>query len=506
VLGGPVYDLGRSVGFSQRDNIYGTSRATAMGGAFTSLGADLSSMGINPAGLGMYQSSDWSITAALNMDGMQTVSPNMHKEALVGGGNKTTFGLNNLGVAYNVFNSSGTLTSLTLGFGYNRSANFNSRTSFDTFGEGSTIGEAFSHQINSMTAAGVPKSSLYWDENPWMNPDIYIDEWPAVLGFQTWVVDDENQLGDFGYFTDAIPSDTHFTSVSRGGVHEYNFSIGTNLSNILYLGATVGLNEISYQEDTTYEEYYSASVPLETLWFDQRTTLMGSGLNAKLGAVIRPVEALRIGVAFHLPTYYNITRTYQGWMGTALGESNTGEPLADAIRFKTAPRLLAGISGVIGGRAVVALDWDVDWNGNIRTRGLSENDTQIAKHTSQKMFAPAHTFRAGLEIMASDVVSLRLGGSWMPDFFKDDFMLNDPIIRTSSSITAGLGLNIGRNGYLDMAYVYTCARMSDYDLWFYDDGTSLASQWDGTLGSETNRFYTPIRTRHMVTLTLGSRF
>jgi hypothetical protein len=497
-----VYDLGRSVMFSQRDNIYGTSRATAMGGAFTSLGADLSSMSINPAGLGMYQSSDWGITAALNMDGMRTSSSG---GALSQGGKKTTFGLNNLGAAYNVYNSSGALTSLTLGFGYNRSANFNSRTSFDTFDEDSTIGEAFSHQINRMLGEGLPMGNLNWDANPWMNPDIYIDEWPGVLGWQTTVVDDIGG-NSVGYYTDAIPSDTHFTSVSQGGVHEYNFSMGANLSNIVYLGATVGLNEISYQEDTTYEEYYGPSVPLETLWFDQRTTIMGSGLNAKVGAVIRPVEALRIGIAFHLPTYYNITRTYQAWMGTALAESNTGEPLADAIRFQTAPRLLAGISGVIGGRAIVALDWDVDWNGNIRTRGLSENDTQIAKQTSQKMFRPAHTFKAGLEVMASDVVSLRLGGSWMPDFFKDDYMLNDPIIRTSSSISAGLGLNIGRNGYLDMAYVYTRARMSDYDLWFYDDGVSLASQWDGTWGSETNRFYTPTRTRHMVTLTLGSRF
>ncbi len=507
VLAGPVYDIGRSVMFSQHDNIYGTSRATAMGGAFTSLGADLSSMSINPAGLGMYQSSDWGITAALTMEGMRTASPNMHPAALSSSGNKTSFGLNNLGIAYNVFNSSDTFTSLTLGFSYNRSANFNSRTSFDTFGEGSTIGEAFSHQINWMLDDGLSMGDLDWDASPWTNHEnIYLNEWAAVLGWQTFVVDDLGD-GSVGYYTDAIPCDTHFTSVSKGGVYEYNFSGGANIGNFLYLGATVGLNEISYQEDTTYEEYYNGDlVPLGTLWFDQITTIRGSGLTAKLGAVIRPAEALRIGIAFHLPTYYNITKSYQGWMGTAEAESDTSSPLMDNIRFKTAPRLLMGISGVIGGRAVLALDWNVDWNNTIHSRGLSPDRIEASKQNSREKFRPAHTFRAGLEVMPSDFVSLRLGGSWMPDFMKDDFLINDPIIRSSYSVSAGLGFNIGRNGYLDMAYVYNHAKMSDYDLWFYDDGVALAGQWDGSPGAEIDRFYTPTRTRHMVTLTIGSRF
>ncbi|MCC8034918.1 MAG: transporter, partial [Rikenellaceae bacterium] len=41
---------------------FGTARSVAMGSAFTSLGADLVSMHINPAGLGMYQTSEIGIT------------------------------------------------------------------------------------------------------------------------------------------------------------------------------------------------------------------------------------------------------------------------------------------------------------------------------------------------------------------------------------------------------------------------------------------------------------
>ena len=41
---------------------FGTARSMAMGGAFVSLGADLSSMSINPAGLGMYQHNELVLT------------------------------------------------------------------------------------------------------------------------------------------------------------------------------------------------------------------------------------------------------------------------------------------------------------------------------------------------------------------------------------------------------------------------------------------------------------
>ena len=51
---------------SQTQFNFGTARAMAMAGAFTSLGADLSSMSINPAGLGMYRHGDISITPMMS--------------------------------------------------------------------------------------------------------------------------------------------------------------------------------------------------------------------------------------------------------------------------------------------------------------------------------------------------------------------------------------------------------------------------------------------------------
>lgn len=506
VIAAPVFDAGLRMLFSQHDPTYGTARVAAMGGAFTSLGADLSSMSINPAGLGMYHRSDWGFTQALSADGMHTTSPNMRPGTLSAGGGKVSYGLNNVGIAYNVFNSSGTFTSLTIGFGYNRAANFNSRTKIDTFGDNSSIAEMFARQLNYHS---IPSSALESSANPFENLAIGFEQWGAVLGYNTGLVG-VNGEGEYGYTLGITPTDSYFGSVTKGGVYEYDFSLGANLGNYLYLGATLGATDLNYTENTSYEERYSQSEYVGDMWLDQTTRVTGSGVTAKLGLIARPTEALRIGVAFHLPTYYTTEKYYEGAMGvwdkTTEREhrADTGLPLISTSKFHTAPRLLAGISGIFSSRAIAALDWEVAWYNKMHAR----NDADASLTQSSNLYKPAHTFRAGLEYILNDNVSLRAGGSLTLDFMrKDDFVANNPTIRNGFSITGGTGFKLGRNGYIDVAYVYNRSKMVDYDFYFFNsEGDIPTSQYDTVNGTQLDRIYTPARDHHMLTVTLGSRF
>ena len=97
-------------------HVFGTARVMGMGGAFTSLGADLSSMSLNPAGLGMYRRNEISLTPLVPMAKASTAGTASWK-----GNSKSQFAFANVGVALNVFESSrSSLTSLTLGIGMNR--------------------------------------------------------------------------------------------------------------------------------------------------------------------------------------------------------------------------------------------------------------------------------------------------------------------------------------------------------------------------------------------------
>ena len=53
---------GESIARLSQPQLFGTARSMAMANAFASLGGDVASMSINPAGLGMYRHNELSIT------------------------------------------------------------------------------------------------------------------------------------------------------------------------------------------------------------------------------------------------------------------------------------------------------------------------------------------------------------------------------------------------------------------------------------------------------------
>ncbi|MDR2890561.1 MAG: hypothetical protein LBV18_03020 [Alistipes sp.] len=495
VINAPYVDAGRMLLFSQDDMTYGTSRTVAMGGAFVSLGADLSSMGINPAGLGMYQSSDWGITQALSINSTHTgITAPPVSGSFAADGDRVSYGLNNFGAAFNVFNGSKGLTSLTLGFTYNRAANFNSRTRLRTTGEGASIADMYARQLDNMVDSGVDADFLL--------DDAWSEELGAVLGYEAGLVG----LGAQGFHSNAGagPFSSEFSSLTRGGIYEYDFSAGANISNFLYLGATVSVKEINYHDRTTYGEGSAAG----SASLSQESTIDGSGVSAKFGVVVRPLPALRIGAAIHLPVLYSLEHDYEGTM-RAFDRVRLSESYVET--FRTAPRLLVGVSGVVADRAILALDWEAAWYDRI---GLRENtlEAEVASEAaSEAAYKTAHTLRFGFEYLASEATSLRAGAGYMFDFMRPgadggEAVVGYPTVRSGYSLSAGVGFNVGERSYVDFAYMFNRARLTPYELYYYERDGQFTAQYSTDGGRDVPRDYRPLKNMHQITLTLGARF
>ncbi len=501
VILAPYFDTSHMSLFSQNDFFYGTSRSAAMGGAFTSLGADLSSININPAGLGMYQSSDWGITQALSINTMATSAKNMSPGMLTSGGSRVSYGLNNVGMAYNLFNRSGTLTSMTFGFSYNRVANFNSHTSVRTLGESSSIVEMFHNQMNYKR---LPFSEAETADPFYYDPPI-LDYWGAILGYHTWLLGDDGT--NYTIMNGLVPADSYFRSVTKGGIYEYDFSLGANISNIVYIGATLGATHINYREENSYGEGYEHA-DVGGMEYTQDTRISGTGLTAKLGVIARPLPALRVGVALHLPTFYSVDKSYSSVMESGEHRKTSGDPLVDKRSFTTAPRLLTGVSYVIADRIIVALDYDVAWYGMIHDRTENSIHAEESKSESRGLYKAAHSLRAGVEVSLSDRMSFRAGGGYKFDFMEDKHFLSygNPAPKSGYHLSAGVGFNIGRNGYIDLTYLFNRQNYTDYDYYYYNDGVNIVSQYDKVGDNDYDRAYSQRRNHHMITLTFGSRF
>ena len=97
-----------------QEDLNGTARYVGMGGAMEALGADLSTISTNPAGIGLFRKSNVNISFGL-------VSQDNAKSVM--GGNKTNMSFDQAGFVYS--SRTGKTSYLNLAFNFHKSRNFN---------------------------------------------------------------------------------------------------------------------------------------------------------------------------------------------------------------------------------------------------------------------------------------------------------------------------------------------------------------------------------------------
>jgi long-subunit fatty acid transport protein len=207
--------------------------------------------------------------------------------------------------------------------------------------------------------------------------------------------------------------------------------------------------------------------------YSQTVGISGSGINFKIGAILRPIEPLRIGLAVHTPTWTSVRHEYQASMRTSFfGESD--QSATTMINrwdwsYRTPTRLTAGISYTFGQWAALAFDYERIWYDSISL--MERHDTWLVDHyaaEAQELFRPTNNFKAGLEVWALPGLALRAGYAWYGSPLKvDDASYSKPTVTTTQNISAGLGFRLGRNTTLDVAYVNTMQKYAPFDIYYY---------------------------------------
>ena len=107
----------------------------------------------------MYMSSDFGISPSLTWNNMQSTYLGTKSDY-----SRTRFTLGNLGMAFNLYQGSGTLTSFTLGVGYSKLADFN--TTSAAYGQGidKSITDVLAEYMNVGRHSGIPDGDTRPDE------------------------------------------------------------------------------------------------------------------------------------------------------------------------------------------------------------------------------------------------------------------------------------------------------------------------------------------------------
>ena len=506
---------------SQRESV-GTARSMGMGGAFTSLGADMASFGYNPAGFGMYQRNEISVSLGLgvahakNYNAYSTTNNNSVRVAI-----------NNVGASLKVYEGTGTLVAMNFAFGYNKTADYNYNMTYDGPATISSLADAFSDIANA-GGLGINSNGKITDPNGYSDYDMNPYYWGAALAYKGGLIN----RGDNGWYPDEIAPGANVLQrtnlQSRGSAGEFSFAFGFNFSNIVYLGASLDIQSISRQQSIYYSEYFDyenklsgAEYPyqLQNFTFGQSVRINGTGVGAKFGVVIRPIKALRIGLALHTPTYNSLAYRYSANLSSealSAGSNPDGYKLENGYLyadeetpilqdggefrwiFTTPTRLLAGVSYSIGQYAVFSADYQYDAYRGLRLN-YAPADTGYTNDVFRHDLKGVHTLRVGVEARLLPWLALRTGGGFKSRVLRNEYdfvAFSEPVANNMWYVSAGLGFRLSEVTSIDLAYQYRSTRYSDY----YSFYTSNAS------GVNSSPIYGLDILNHNVALTFAFRF
>lgn len=459
--------------FSQT-NYGSTSRFKGMAGAQIGVGGDIGSISANPAGLGLFTKSEFSITPEFN-----AVS---NQNAFLGNTSKSSknqINLNNIGVVfYNpTYKAKGAdtekgLVSAVYGLSYARNNDFFNNINYSGINNNSSIRDAYAEQANSFgidnSVAGDAYNSYLINKNAPNYPNGYSAEPYNGVNF-----------------------DQNWNETRLGSTSEFNVAGALNFSNKLYIGATASFVNVKYNSDAYYVESGvvntyddQLAVPIYTgnenytLTHFRNQQTKGGGFNLKLGIIFRPVNEFRIGINFQTPTWMNLQDDTSESLQANLAGNATNSPTSSSnptryytftYNLRTPLKASAGLSYVIGGRALISADVDYVDYSSMRFSADNGSDIQTINSSNtfiQNSYKEAVNYRIGAEVKVSNEVSLRGGYGVNGNGVKG----GDNSFYQSQFYTGGIGYRVD-NYYFDVAYqnLKTNFSSSPYELNDYSE-------------------------------------
>lgn len=373
----------------------GTGRSTGLANAFGALGADPASAGINPAGFGLYRTSELSITPMLEVNDAKTSA-----YGYTATNNKTTFAINNLALILNNPSKGGNWRSGTFAIVYDRQQSHNWRSLSTPQQVPSTFLEGMAQE-----AEGVRSDALY-------------DAFPFTSGlaWETYAINLADPLDTISTaYASAIPfgsptAQTHSIE-SKGASNNTTFLYSGNYMDRLYVGMSLGIASHRFTSTTTHSETtMDPSLDLETATWTQDLTTTGNGFNLKVGVIGRITERVRVGLAYHSPQWMQLTDAYVTGMTTQFrtldgnGISRYVAASPDNIfgyAVNTPWRLVGSAAYVAGANGLISVDYEYNDPRDSRLRPgddiYSSYDFETENRAIGSSFTPVHTVRAGTE-------------------------------------------------------------------------------------------------------------
>ncbi len=519
----------------------GTARTVAMGNAFTALGADLGSIGLNPAGSAVAGYSQMTLTPGLSF------SANTTSGVLPPGGSElpyferemrrrmTGFNIPNIGFTlnYDTHRSSG-LKNITVGLIMNRTASWNEDIYANGTNHTTSFMGAMAYEASNYYEPGVGLSSAELNvERPY---DSALP-WYYIMGYNSGMISpfgtyDDQYIGASEVIAknndgkDIIfqggPLNQSFGRRIKGSKYDYIINLGANISDFLYIGANFGFSSLDY----SYTEYFNEEAidpydfeivingGADRFYFKDMKyrgtySATGSGVYGKFGFILTPGGGFRVGAAIQTPTLNTITETFDYYGETNYDDSK--QNLASLspegrseVRMVSPLRANFGLAYTLGNFGVISADYELCDYGMMRYNS-SYDDREFFDDINagiKETYRTAHMLRAGAEIKPLPELAIRAGYGLTTSPEEYLYHLDGVSKIKTQNVSAGLGYSSKKSFFADFAVkgtFFADQYIQPYQDYMYDpDGYIIENGYTPEILNK--------RSLWKVLLTIGWRF
>lgn len=511
------------------EDLNGTARYVGMGGAMDALGADISTIGSNPAGIGLFRKS--MVNGSLGFISQQSVKS-------FNGANKTNVSFDQIGFVYAMRNSGNSFVNFA--FNYHKGRNFNEILNVaDKFSQYIVNGK--SRYISSQNKAVYQKikNEVFKTSKDYTYSyldDLYLND----EGGRINIIKDANNQDSYIYYP---ATDYTFDRNSTGYIGNYDFNISGNINDRVYLGLTFGIKDVHYKRYSEYTEIMDTNIDgLKTLGLVNEREITGTGFDIKAGIIFRPVEAspFRIGISVTTPTWYDLTATGKAILNYEMlpsssykGGSNGISLGAYDFKFYTPWKFGVSLGHTVGNYLALGASYEyADYSGSdIRVNDgydyygyVTSSSDAAMKRNIKEVLRGVSTVKLGLEYKPAAAWAVRLGYNYVSPMYNKNGVKNvannkyiaspGHVLTTSTDytnwkatnrFTCGLGYNIGRFS-LDLAYQYAVTKGEFNPFNSYTDGPITNTGDTALEGDNLANIINVNDKRHQLLFTLGYKF
>ena len=475
-------DALRSAWFTQN----GTARNKAIAGTNASLGGDITSANINPAGLGLYKTKEFVITPGFALN-----SNKINYRGTDTSSDKSSFLYGPIGFVFGTANTNkySKWTSSAFSISVNQLASYTNHIQYNGYNNHSSFTEQYLEELVKDRA----------DTNAALSNYIF----GSSLAFRTYLIDTVligNQIG----YKSLVPISTgvnqSYDANTRGGYHEIAIGLAGNIDDKIYVGGSLTIPIAYYQKDFNYSEKDATSNPNNNFsYFNYRetSTSKGTGVGLKLGMIYKPQNDIRLGFAFHTPQLMSYkdeirswltanTEKYAGLKSESSDNLNNGNPGIRSYNLITPWKAIASASFIFKEDADIKkqkgfISADIEYVNYRGARFSTKDNTQdglvnyysIINDQIKSYYKGNFNIRLGGEIKLNTLM-FRVGAAYYGSPYADATLKADKLI------TSG-GIGYRNNGmFIDLTYSQIFVNDVNFPYRLNDVANTYAIQKGGT--------------------------